>query len=90
MLYAPGHFRYFAICIIFLAVSCTNRSSGEDKNLITNPNAMNEEVADQLKETIDKAAANAGKIDDSTRIALYQIVEQFYKKGDYKPVWSNA
>ena len=90
MLYAPGHFRYFAFCIIFLAVSCTNRSSGEDKNLITNPNAMNEEVADQLKETIDKAAANAGKIDDSTRIALYQIVEQFYKKGDYKPVWSNA
>jgi murein L,D-transpeptidase YcbB/YkuD len=73
-----------------LAVSCTNHSNGEDKNLITNPNAMNEEVANQINAALDKAAANAGKIDDSTQIALYQIVEQFYKKGDYKPVWSSA
>ena len=90
MLYALSQFRYFAICIIFLAVSCTNRSSTEDKNLITNPNAMNEAVADQIKAALDKAAANAGKIDDNTQIALYQIVEQFYKKDDYKPVWSSA
>jgi murein L,D-transpeptidase YcbB/YkuD len=73
-----------------LAVSCTNHSNGEDKNLITNPKAMNEEVANQINAALDKAAANAGKIDDGTQIALYQIVEQFYKKGDYKPVWSSA
>lgn len=90
MLYVLNRLRYFPLCIIFLAVSCTNHSSSEDKNLITNPNAMNEEVADQVNAALDKAAANAGKIDDSTQITLYQIVEEFYKKGDYKPVWSSA
>jgi murein L,D-transpeptidase YcbB/YkuD len=90
MLYVLNLFRYFAICIIFLAVSCTNLSKGEDKNIVINPNAMNEEVTDRIKEALDKAVANAGKIDDSTQIGLYQIVEQFYKKNDYKPVWSSA
>ena len=90
MLYALSQFRYFAICIIFLALSCNNRRGDKDKNFITNPGAMNEEVADQLTTALDKAASNAGKIDDSTRIALYQIVEQFYKKSDYQPVWSSA
>ena len=51
---------------------------------------MNEEVAGQLTTALDKAASNAGKIDDSTQIALYQIVRQFYKKSDYQPVWSSA
>lgn len=90
MLYVLNRLRYFPFCIILLAISCTNHSNSEDKNLITNPNAMNEEVADQINAALDKAGANAGKIDDSTQIALYQIVEQFYKKGDYKPVWSSA
>ncbi len=90
MLNALNQFRYFAICIIFLAISCTNHKSGEDKSLITNPNAMNKEVADQINAALDKATANTGKIDDSTQIAFYQIVEQFYKKDDYKPVWSSA
>lgn len=87
---APRQFRYFAICIIFLALSCNNRRTGKDKNLITNPGAMNEEVAGQLKTALEKAASNAGNIDDSTRIELYQIVKQFYNKGDYQPVWSSA
>ncbi|MBK8520237.1 MAG: L,D-transpeptidase family protein [Ferruginibacter sp.] len=87
---APRQFRYFAICIIFLALSCNNRRSGEDKNLVTNPGAMNEEVSGQMKKALNIAAAQAGNIDDSTGIAFYQIVEQFYKKGDFQPVWSSA
>jgi len=90
MLYVLNRLRYFPFCIILLAVSCTNHSNGEDKNLITSPDAMNKEVADQINAALDKAAANAGKFDDSTQMDLHQIVEQFYKKNDYKPVWSNA
>jgi murein L,D-transpeptidase YcbB/YkuD len=90
MPYAPSQFRYYAICIIFLAVSCTNRSGNEDKNLVTNPDAMNKEVANHIEAALNKASENAGKIDDSTQIALYHIVDEAYKKNDYKPVWSNA
>ena len=90
MSYAPSQYRYYAIGLIFLALSCNNRNSNNDKNLITNPNAMNKEVADQIEEALNKASENSGKIDDSTQITLYNIVDQFYKKNDYKPVWSNA
>jgi murein L,D-transpeptidase YcbB/YkuD len=51
---------------------------------------MNEKVADQVEAALSRAVANSGKIDDSTRINLYQIVEGFYQKNDYKPIWSSA
>ena len=90
MLYAPSQYRYYAIGIIFLALSCNNHNSNNDRNLITNPNAMNKEVADQIEGALNEASENSGKIDESTQITLYDIVDQFYKKNDYKPVWSNA
>jgi L,D-transpeptidase YcbB len=90
MSYALSQFRYYAICIIFLAASCTNRSGDENKNLVTNPDAMNQEVADQIEAALNKASENAGKTDDSTQIALYHIVDEVYKKNDYKPIWCSA
>jgi len=90
MSYALSQFRYYLICIIFLAISCTNNSDKEDKNLVTRPDAMNEKVIDQVEAILNKGVTNSGKIDDSTQITLYQIVEEFYQKNEYKPVWSSA
>lgn len=78
------------ICTIFLALSCNDHSTKEDKGAVTKPDDMNEKMADQVKAALDKTAANAGKLDDSTQLISYHIVEQFYKKNDYAPVWSSA
>ena len=90
MSYALNQYRYYAICIVFLALSCNNHSSNQDKNIITNPNAMNKEVAYQIEEALKRASGNSGKTDDSSLIVLYHIVEQFYKKNDYSPIWCSA
>ncbi len=90
MLYILSPFRYFIICISFLALSCNNHSDKEDNIIVTKPDAMNEKVTDRVKAALNRADENSGKIDDSTQVALYKIVEQFYQKNDYKPIWSSA
>jgi len=90
MPYSLNQYRYYAVCIMFLALSCTNHSEKEDKNIVTSPDAMNEKVIDQVEAVLNKGITNSGKIDDSTQITLYQIVEEFYQKNEYKPIWSSA
>lgn len=80
-------YRYCMIFVIVLALSCTN-SNRETKTVITDPEAMNEEVAVQVKGLVNQASQNSGKIDDLTRLALPHFVEQFYIQNNYQPVWS--
>jgi len=84
------HCRYFAICIIFFANSCTNHSDGEDKKMISNPNAMDKEVADQIESVLNKMSDNPGKLNDSISLDMPQIVAGFYKKNEHQPVWSST
>ena len=90
MSYALKHCRYLMICIIFFANACSNHSSGDDKKMISNPNAMDKEVADQIEASLNKLAANSGKINDSLTLDLPKIVKEFYKKNEQQPVWSSA
>lgn len=90
MSYTVNHCRYYAICIIFLFISCTNHKKREDKNIITNPNAMNEEVADKIQSMLKSLSDNLGKINDTISLALPQIVTEFYKKNEHEPVWSST
>lgn len=58
--------------------------------MVTNPNAMDKEVAAQIESVLNKLADNSGKINDSIPLNLPQIVTEFYKKSDQKPVWSST
>ncbi len=90
MLYVMNHCRYFAICIIFLAFSCTNHSKGGNEKIVTNPNAMDGAVGGQLESILNSMPDNAGKINDSFTLQFPKIVSGFYKKNEYQPVWSSA
>ncbi|MFM6923882.1 MAG: murein L,D-transpeptidase [Ferruginibacter sp.] len=90
MYYVLKHCSYFAISILFFTSSCTNHSNGEDKKKVTNPNAMDKEVADQIGTVLNIMSDNAGKIYDSISLNLPGIVTDFYKKSDQKPVWSST
>jgi L,D-transpeptidase YcbB len=90
MFYAVNHFRYYAICILFLLSACTNHSSNENKKKITDPRAMNEVVTDEIEASLTHAAAHSGKIDDTTVLKQLQVVVAFYNKNENRPVWSSA
>ena len=90
MFHALKNCRYYAICIVFLAISCTNHNSGEDKKMISNPDAMDRAVANQLKSVLSKLPDSQGKINDSIPLMLSQIVAEFYKKNEHQPMWSST
>jgi L,D-transpeptidase YcbB len=84
------HCRYYAIFLIFLAFSCTSHNKGGDKNIVTNPNAMDEEVADGIKSALNKIGGDSAKINSNIPLMLPQTVIDFYKKNKYEPVWSST
>jgi len=84
------HCSYLAVCLIFILNSCASRTNGEDKKIVTNPNAMDKEVAGQIESTINKLADNSGKGNDSMSLNMPQIVSEFYNKNDHQPVWSST
>lgn len=90
MSYLISYCRCLPICIIFLAFSCTNHSDGQDKKMVADPDAMDEEVSDQIAYVLKKYQDGATVLHDSLAMALPQIVAGFYKKNEFKPVWSSA
>lgn len=84
-------YRYYSICIILLFIlSCSNNDKDKDENIITDPMAMNNKVAGNIKSALKDALKDSGKIDDSTQLILQQIVNEFYSRIDYQPVWSST
>ncbi len=90
MQYCKIRYRQFSSCIFLLFIlSCGNNDSKKDENIIADPKAMDNKVADNISNALKNALDNSGKIDDSTTIELKQIANEFYSKNDYKPVWSS-
>lgn len=90
MSHVISHCRYLSICIIFLAFSCTNHSDGQDKKMVVNPNAMDEEVSGQIESMLKKYQENTAQVNDSLALTLPKIVMEFYQKNEFNPVWSSA
>ena len=86
------YFRYLLISIfLFFIVSCSNRDKKEvDADIITEPMQIDSKVSDNIKAALTELKNNSKKIDDSMQIQLPGIVNQFYTRYEYKPVWSRT
>ncbi len=67
--------------------SCKNRTPAE-KEIVKKPEEMDDKISGNLKSFLEYADDNDGKIDDSTKLTLHQIVHSFYKQNDYHNIWS--
>ncbi len=81
---------YLILLVAALAIyyGCKNRNTPEEKEIVKNPEEMDDEVAGNLKTVLQYAEDNNGKIDESTRLALYGIVTAFYEHNDFHNQWS--
>ena len=52
-----------------------------------NPDKLDDQTSNSIHRYIDYALQNKGKIDDSTFLHLTNLVNDFYKKNEYKNVW---
>jgi murein L,D-transpeptidase YcbB/YkuD len=83
----PYHYLPALIILLFI-FSCKGPEKVKEKEIVTDPRTMDSKVAENIQATLKFALDNAGKIDDSTKIALTQIVSDFYDKTEQLPVWS--
>jgi murein L,D-transpeptidase YcbB/YkuD len=92
MQHGKAQYRYYSICIFFLFFlsACNNKDNKKEEHIITDPVVMDSKVSDLIRSTLKNAVDESGKIDDSTKIQMPQLVKEFYSRGDYKPVWSST
>jgi len=77
------------LCFFVLILSsCGNDESGEAKDIVVEPEQMNERVKTNITELLARISDNA-KVDDSTKLARYNVVNAYYKQALYKAVWSS-
>jgi L,D-transpeptidase YcbB len=78
----------FFVCFLF---ACNNSRSNSqtDTDIVTEPEQMNVKVTENIQELLQKAIADKGIIDDSTKLSLSALVNDFYRNNEYKNIWSS-
>ena len=71
----------------FCLISCNNRSG--DKKLISDPAKMDNETGKRIKNALEFALQHNGDVDDSLRLKLPAVVNEFYSQNEYENIWSH-
>lgn len=89
MYYFRNLFRnYFGGFFLLFILSCSSNEQG--KHIISDPVAMDVQVAENIGTVLKKISGNSGMIDDSIRLELPHILNAFYNGIDFKPIWSST
>jgi murein L,D-transpeptidase YcbB/YkuD len=83
---------YLQITVLILClfiISCNNSNEKKDKVIVADPEQMDITASENIRATLAFALTNNGKIDDSIRLNLVSVVNDFYVAGDHRPVWSS-
>ncbi len=90
MLYTRNPYLQITVIILCLFIlSCNSSSTPADKQIVEDPEHMDKKAAENIKAVLEFAINNTGKVDDSIRLNLSDIVNNFYSSTGYGPVWSS-
>ena len=80
---------FFALIImgVWLAVKAKH-APVKKKEIVKNPEEMDDQITDNIKTGLQYAKDNNGKINDSIKLYLPGVLTSFYDKNDYHNIWS--
>lgn len=87
-------FQHKRVNLIFTALlfsfflSCKTKHAAIEKQIVAAPEQMDTKVGENIKEVLQYALDNNGKINDSIKLSLSAIVDSFYHKINYENIWS--
>lgn len=73
---------------LFFFNACGNGETEEVKDIVVEPEKMNERVKTNINQLLSRISDN-GKADDSTTLSRSGFVEEYYEQSDYAAVWSS-
>ncbi len=77
----------FILLIVIGINACNDNKAGDTKDIVAEPEKMNERVIANIQLLLDRTIADDGKLDDSTHLSLVNAVNQFYRQKNYKSIW---
>src|SRR5882757_4926788 len=84
----PKIFFTFSLVLIFF-ISCNNVTKPVDKQIVSNPQQMDQQISDDIKDALKFSSANNGKVDDSITLSMDSVVDYFYSSSEYQNIWSH-
>ena len=70
-------------------ISCNGNNPPKEKSIVADPSQMDEQVSEYIRSAMAYTAANEGKVDDSIRLKMPVLANEYYSGTDYKPTWSS-
>jgi L,D-transpeptidase YcbB len=79
---------FFALIVMCCLVGCKNKHAVVKKEIVKKPEDMDDQITDNIKSVLQFAKDNNGKISDSIKLYLPDVVTVYYDKNDYHNIWS--
>lgn len=80
---------YLPLLIFLLLISCNAKEQKKDKDIVPDPESINEAVHRNIISQLQFALDNKGKVDSSFRITLLPVLNSYYEGNDHRPLWSS-
>lgn len=78
------------LIVLLFIFSCKSKHPATDKEIVATPEEMDAKVSENIKEVMQYALDNNGKINDSIKLSLPVIVDSFYDENNYLNIWSKS
>lgn len=90
MLHKLNFIKILLIPGLLFFTACNHHKTIKQKEIVKAPEKMDDQVSDNIQSFLDFAGTSNGKISDSIQLAEFNLVNSFYKKNNYKAVWSKT
>lgn len=81
---------FIPVIILFLfLISCNNSKRPPGSDIASSPEQLDKKTTDNIRETLEYAAANNGDMGDSVFLLNAKLVQLTYEKAQFESVWSN-
>lgn len=79
-------FALLVVCIFI--ISCNNAKRSRDKKIVSDPNKMDQQISESIKQALEYGLRDSATIDDSIRLQLFAVVNDFYSRSEFANIWS--
>jgi L,D-transpeptidase YcbB len=76
------------VCCLFSCKNNNNRSK-KRSDIVTEPAKMNVKVTENIQDLLQSAMREKGVVDDSIKLSLATLVNDFYRTNQYENIWSS-
>lgn len=76
------------ICLAALVFSCNEKNKPSEKDIVRKPELFPERLQKNIRELVQYATTNSGRINDTTLLKNISLVERIYSRNNFAPLWS--